>query len=328
MAVKEEKKTENKVEGFKDNISKFLGKDVIVKNPEEIVIEKFPTGSYLLDQDLKGGWAKGTLIELSGDNQSGKTTTSIHAVAEHQIKYPTEPVLWIDLEKVFDPEYFQKIGVDISPDKFVLIRPSVGEDTWQTMIEFVKTFQNGLIILDSAALLLPKKEDEGLVGDHQMASAARMNSQGLRKLFPHMKLGGTTIFSLNQIRTNIGGYGDPNVTTGGKGWEFYARTRIRTSTSKGEAGEYAIHKFKQIKSNYGKRDIITETTISYGQGFDITKEVLMACVQKDIVKRSGSWFAYGDVKLGQGMDNVVELLEDNPELFAELTEKVKTINIT
>lgn len=328
MAVKENKETN--MEDFKNSIEKFLGKNsgVIVKDPENIVIEKFPTGSYLLDQDLKGGWAKGTLIELSGDNQSGKTTTSIHAVAEHQMKYPDEPILWIDLEKVFDPAYFQTIGVNISKDKFTLLRPSVGEDVWQTMIEFTKTFQKGVIILDSAALLLPKKEDEGLVGDAQMASAARMNSQGLRKLFPHMKLGGTTIFALNQIRTNIGGYGDPNVTTGGKGWEFYARTRIRTSTSKGEAGEYAIHKFKQVKSNYGKRDVVTETTISYGEGFDITKEILMASIQKGIVDKSGSWFSYGETKLGQGMDNVVELLEDNPELFEEISNKVKEINIT
>lgn len=336
MAVKRE--IENKNEGvdaktlneYISFIEKIVGKssNVIVRDPKNIKIERFPTGSYLLDQDLKGGWVKGTIIELSGDNQSGKTTTSIHAVAEHQKKYPNEHTLWVDLEKVFDPAYFQALGIDVDPSRFTLIRPSAGEDVWQTVIEFAKMFQSGIVVIDSVALLLPKKEEEGLVGDAQMASAARMNSQGLRKLFPHMKLGGTTIFALNQIRTNIGGYGDPNVTTGGKGWEFYARTRIRTSTSKGEAGEYAIHKFKQVKSNYGKRDVVTETTITYGEGFDITKEILMASIQKDIVQKSGSWFAYGDTKLGQGMDNVVILLEDNPELFQEISEKVKNVNIT
>lgn len=322
MASKEQ--NQEKLNSYLDSLMKMVGKTsgVIVKDPKNIKIEKFPTGSYLLDKDLKGGWAKGTIVELSGDNQSGKTTTSIHAVAEHQVKYPDEHTLWIDLEKVFDPAYFQALGIDIDPSKFTLIRPSAGEDVWQSIIEFAKVFGNGIVIIDSVALMLPKKEEEGLVGDAQMAAAARMNSQGLRKLFPHMKLGGTTIFALNQIRTNIGGYGDPNVTTGGKGWEFYARTRIRTSTSKGEAGEYAVHKFKQIKSNYGRRDIVTETTIDYGIGFNKTKEILVAAVEKDIVKKGGSWFSYGETKLGQGMDNVVVLLEDNPELFQEILNKV------
>ena len=331
MAVKENKeKKEANLELFKKMVDSYFGKNsgVIIENPSDIKIERFSTGSYLLDMDLKGGWAKGTVIEVSGENQSGKTTSAIHAVAEHQLKYPNELVLWVDLEKVFDPDYFERIGVNISTDKFMLMRPSSGEDTWQSIIEFTKTFQNGIIVIDSAALLLPKREQEGMVGDQQMGSSGKLNSQGFRMLFPHMKLGGTTVFVLNQVRSSIGGYGDPNVTTGGRSFDFYARTRIRTSTSKGEAGEYAIHKFKQIKSNYGKKDVVTETTISYGEGFDITKEILMASIQKGIVDKSGSWFAYGETKLGQGMDNVVELLEDNPELFEEISNKVKEINIT
>ena len=317
---------ENKVKDFRELIKKTFGKNsgILIEDADNIKIEKFPSGSFLLDLDLKGGWAKGTLIEIFGENQSGKSTTVIHAVAEHQKKYPEEPILWVDLEKVYDPYYFKQIGIDISEDKFILLRPSSGEDTWESIISFVKTFDNGVIVLDSVALLLPKKEDEGSVGDAQMALAARMNSQGLRKLFPYMKPGGTTVFAINQTRKNIGGYGDPNVTTGGEAWDFYARTRVKTSVSKGEAGEYSVHKFKQVKSNYGKKDVITETTISYGKGFDTKKEILLACIANDIIQKNGSWFSYGDTRLGQGLDNVSNLIGDNPELYDELVNKLKS----
>lgn len=316
MANKQEESKATDLSKFKDSIYKNFGKTsgIIVEDPANIVIEKFRTGSYLLTADLKGGWAKGTLIEIYGDNGSGKTTLCASAIAEHQKSYPDEPILWVDLEKVFDPVYFQTLGVNIDPEKFILVRPSVGEEAWEIMISFAKTFQKGAIVLDSVALLLPVKEDEGQVGDAQMAAAARMNSQGLRKLFPYMGFGKTTMFAINQVRKNIGGYGDPTVTTGGGSWAFYARTRIQSSSSKGEVGEYANHKFKQVKSNYGNKDIVTETTINYGEGFDRMKELLALCVDEGIVTKSGSWYKYGEDQLGQGADSVTEILKDNPEL--------------
>lgn len=326
MAVKEE---ESKMVDFKKYISSSFGKKsgLYIEDPANIVMTKFPTGSLAFDADLKGGWSKGTLIEIYGPSGSGKTTICIHGVAEHQKEYPDEPVLWVDLEKVFDPVYFQKIGIDISPEKFILVRPSTGEDAWELMINFAKTFANGVIVLDSVALLLPIKEEEGQVGDAQMASAARMNSQGLRKLFPSMHLGGTTVFAINQVRKNIGGYGDPTVTTGGGAWEFYARTRIKTAKTKGAEGEYSNNRFKQIKSNYGKQDVETETSIEYGVGINRVKELLTLCVDNDVIKRGGSWFSYGEMKLGQGADNVVDLLRDNIELQEELILKLKDIKI-
>lgn len=330
MAVKEKvKKEEGKMEMFKDYISSNFGKKegLYIKDPENIIIEKFPTGSISFDSDMKKGWSKGTLIEVYGPSGSGKTTLCIHAVSEHQKKYPNEPILWIDLEKVFDPVYFQKIGIDISPENFILVRPSTGEDAWELMINFTKNFGNGVVVLDSVTLLLPQKEEEGQVGDAQMASAARMNSQGLRKLFPNMKLGGTTVFAINQVRKNIGGYGDPNVTTGGGAWEFYARTRIKTAKTKGLEGEYSNNRFKQIKSNYGNQDVETETTIEYGVGIDRTKEIFKLCVDHEIIQKSGSWFNYGDVKLGQGADNIVQVLNDNVELQEELMNRLKDNNI-
>lgn len=313
--------TETDLKDYKEFIAKNFGKTsgILVEDPENIVIEKFDTGSYLLTADLKGGWAKGTLIEIFGPNGSGKTTLCASGIAAHQNKYPDEMILWIDLEKVFDPVYFKQLGINISPDKFLLMRPDTGEQAWELIINFAKKFQKGAIVLDSVALLLPIKEDEGQVGDAQMASAARMNSQGLRKLFPYMGFGKTTVFAINQIRKNIGGYGDPNVTTGGEAWGFYARTRIGTSSSKGEAGEYANHKFKQVKSNYGNKDYVTETAIDYGFGFNKMKELLSLAVDEGIVKKSGSWYSYDDSKLGQGADSVTEVLNQNPDL-AKLIE--------
>lgn len=325
MAVKEE----NKIEDFKNLIGKIFGKEsnAIIKDPENIVLPRFSTGSLKLDKDLKGGWVKGSVIEIYGDPGTGKTTLSIHAVAEHQKSFPNEPVLWVDLEKVFDPEYFKTIGININSENFILIRPSSGEDVWESIISFVKTFENGIVVLDSVAVLLPKKEDEGQVGDAQMALAARMNSQGFRKLFPYMGFGKTTFFAINQTRSNIGGYGDPTTTTGGKSWDFYARTRIQTYKTKGEAGEYSNNRFKQVKSNYGNQDIVTETAIIYGQGFDRNKELLSICVEEGVINKGGSWFSYGDTKLGQGADNVVEILNDNPELVEELLEKLRELKV-
>lgn len=329
MANKESKTEVNKMQSYLDDIYKYLGKntDVIVKDPKNIVIEKFKTGSYILNKDLNGGYAKGTLIEIYGPAGSGKTTACVSAVAEHQKEYPNEPVLWVDLEKVFDPVYFQKIGINIEPENFILVRPNTGEDAWELMINFAKVFQNGVIVLDSVALLLPAKEDEGQVGDAQMASAARMNSQGLRKLFPYIGFGKTTMFAINQIRKNIGGYGDPNVTTGGGAWEFYARTRIATSRSKGELEEYGKHKFKQVKSNYGNQDVITETYISYGKGIDSMMELLDLCVENSIIKKSGAWFSYEGTNIGQGFDNTIDMLNDNPELVQELEGKLNLIGV-
>ena len=319
----------NSTDNYKLLMTKLLGKGSsnFIDDPMNIEIQKFPTGSYLLDRDLKGGWSKGTLIEIFGPSQSSKTTICIHAVAEHMKKYPEEPILWIDLEKVFDPVYFTTIGIDVQSEKFILMRPSAGEDAWESMIKFTKTFENGVIVLDSISLLLPKKEDEGMVGDAQMASGARMNSQGLRKLFPYMKMGGTTLFAINQTRKNIGGYGDPNVTTGGEAWDFYARTRIKTSRSKGESGEYSINKYTQVKSNYGHQDYVTETTVEYGIGFNKTKELLTLSVEEGIIKKGGSWYSYGETRLGQGEDNVTALLADNIELQEELITQLKEKHI-
>lgn len=313
-------------EKFKSLITDILGKNNgIVEDPSNIVIEKFPTGSYLLDRDLKGGWAKGIMVELYGESGAGKTTLCIHAVAEHMKKYPEEPVLWIDLEKVFEPSYFTAIGIDVNSPNFILTRPSAGEDVWETIITFVKEFKKGVIVLDSVTLLLPKKEDEGLMDEATtLAAAARLNSKGLRKLFPYMEMGGVTIFCINQLRSNIGVmYGETTTTTGGKSWAYYSRCRIKVSKSKGESGEYSTNKFTQIKSNYGKLDYVTETSIVYGEGFDKAKELVILATEEGILTKKGSFYSYEGVSIGQGLDRTLDALEDNPELKEEILNKLK-----
>lgn len=312
------------IEELKGNLLKIFGKksDVIIENPADIIYERFSSGSLLLDRVLKGGHVKGTAIEIFGQTGSGKTTSAIHAVAEHQKKYPDEVILWIDIEKTFDPIYFQTIGINLDPDKFILLRPSKGEDAWEAMITMMRDYGKGVIVLDSVATLMNAKEYEGEVGDAQMAGAARMNSQGWRKILPFLRFGGTTLISINQMRTNIGGYGDPNVTTGGKAWAYYARTRIQASVSKGVEELYGKHKFKLIKATFGHKDATVETAIYYGEGINKYRELIDMCIEKGIIKQGGSWFSYGETKLGQGKDSVVDLLQDNLELSEELENKL------
>lgn len=331
MAKKKEQHTEEnhnstKFDKFKSLITDILGKNNgIVDDPSNIEIEKFPTGSYLLDRDLKGGWAKGTLVEIFGDPGCGKTTLAIHAVAEHMKKYPDEPVLWLDLEKVFDPTYFNIIGIDVKSPNFILTRPTAGEDAWETIITFVKEFKKGIVVLDSVALLLPIKEDENLMSDsNTMAGAARMNSQALRKLFPYMEMGGVTVLAINQVRSNIGVmYGDTSTTTGGKGLSFYSRTRIKVSKSKGEVGEYTNNKFTQVKSNYGLQDKVTETSIVYGKGFDKDKELVLLATEAGVLTKKGAFYSYEGVNIGQGLDRTLEALSDNPELKDEILNRLR-----
>lgn len=304
---------------LEENLLKIFGKNskVIEKDPENIVYDRFSTGSLLLDRNLKGGIVKGSAVEISGKTGSGKTTLALHMAVEHQKKYPNEIITWLDLEKTYDPAYFKKVGIDFS--RFLLVRPSVGEEVWESIKMIMKVNGNGMVVLDSIATLMNAKESEGSVGDAQMAGAARMNSQGWRMILPYIKFGGTTLIAINQVRQNIGGYGDPNVTTGGSAWEYYTRTRIRASVSKGVEQLYGKHKYALTKATFGNKDTVAETTIYYGEGINKYRELLDLCVEYGIIEKKGSWFSYQDSNLAQGSDSVVDVLKDNPELEEELT---------
>lgn len=316
-------KTDKLLNSFISKTEELFGKNSgVIVDPSTITIERFSTGSLSLDQCLKGGYPKGTAIEIFGDEQCGKTTLCIEGAEEFQKQYPKEHILWIDLENVFDNTYNSSIGLDTTAN-FILAKPKTGEDTWDLMVEFCKTFSGGLIVLDSISLLLPIKEDENSTGDANMALAARMNSLGLRKIMPHLGKNKTTLMCVNQMRSKIGVmYGDPNTTTGGNAWKFYARTRLRAYKSKGEAGVFSTHRVKTVKATYGVEGVDAQFNIVYGMGIDNVSEILDIAVESGVVYKAGSWFSYGDTKLGQGKVAVSELLNDNHELFEEIKSKL------
>lgn len=311
---------------FLDNIEKSFGKKskIKVEDPKNIERPKFPTGSLKLDIALKGGYPKGTMIESFGKSQSGKTTSAIEGVAQHQKKYPDEKVLWLDLEGIFDPEYNEAIGVDISSENFMLVEPNTGEEAYQLMVTFMDTFKGGLIIVDSVAALLPEKEDAGDFGDANMGVAARLNSQGCRKLRPRMRKNNTTIIFLNQTRVNIGKmFGDPNESTGGSAIEFFSRTRLKFGAMKGEKDTDTGVSVLLDKANFGNPKMKIETNIVYGKGFDVLREILDISVSIGLIEQGGAWFSYEESKIGQGKDQVLKMFKDNPELVEELTKKIK-----
>lgn len=329
MAIKKDKEVSEKLSPtdlFLQNITGFLGKDSgAIIAADKVVIEKFSSGSLALDIELKGGHVKGTMIEPFGFNQSGKTTSCAESAREFQKAYPNEMVLLVDLEKAFDPSRYKALGVDISPERFILVRPGVGEDAFETMIQFCKTFKGGMIILDSVSLLLPGKEDEGSVGDAVMASQARLMSQGLRKLFPHSSKSNTTVFFINQLRMKIGMvFGNPETTSGGNSLAYYTRTRLNFSKVKGDNPEEANGcNIKLSKASFGNEGVTVKTHLRHGSGFDKLMEILDLSEVLGLIKKSGSWFSYQGTNIGQGKPATRQMLADNPELAEELELKIR-----
>lgn len=325
MAKTKEKETVD----FKSVLNKLIGDDHFVDVDDAGTIDKFSSGSLALNRELQGGLPKGKLAELIGDPATGKTTCAISAAAKYQEKYPHAVILWIDLEGVFDKAYSKRLGLKVDDrEKFMLVRIGSGEDVWTTMIAFAKTFVDGLIVLDSVPLILPIKEEEGEMGDAQMAAAARLNSQGFRKFMPHMIKNGITFIAINQLTSNIGGYGASLVTSGGKRWGFYARTRLRFYKSqpanKADIGEFNETRIKLEKATYGNEAVEAATRIIKGKGFDVWGDIVDIASDLGIINKAGSWYSYGDAKLGQGKDSVKQMFEDNEDFFKEIEEKVMT----
>ena len=326
MAKKKEEKELTGVELFREELGKFFGKSNLPINPDfkDKQIAKFSSGSLKLDRILKGGIPKGKVTELYGPNSSGKTSLSLHSAASHQKLFPDEPVLWLDLEDVFDPVYATAIGVDIdNPDKFIYSQPNTGEDAFEVMRRFCSSFEGGLIVVDSVALLLPAKESAGDMGDAQMGAQARLMSQGMRMVMPLVRQQGTSIIFINQIRDKIGAYGDPTATPGGHALPFFSRTRIVTGKTKGEEGVSTVLTMRLKKANYGHEGAKTNVEIIYGLGFDWFAELRDIALEEGVIKKSGSWFSYGETKLGQGAIATADILRDNPELTVEILEKLR-----
>jgi len=310
-----------------EKIEKSYGKGTIMKMGDDAVeqIEVISTGSVALDAALGvGGLPKGRIIEIYGPESSGKTTLAIHAIAEVQKKGGI--AAFIDAEHAFDRFYAQKLGVDI--ENLLISQPDNGEQALEIADNLIRSGAIDIIVIDSVAALTPKSEIEGEMGDSKMGLQARLMSQALRKLTGTISRTGCCCIFINQLREKIGVmFGNPETTTGGNALKFYASVRIdirRVSQIKeGENVAGNRTKAKIIKNKVAPPFRIAEFDIMYGEGISKVGEIIDLGVDLNIIKKSGSWFSYGETKLGQGRDAVKQLLLDNIELSEELETKVR-----
>ncbi len=310
-----------------DKLEKSYGKGTIMKLGDSAVepIESISTGSLGLDIALGiGGVPKGRVIEIYGPESSGKTTLATHIVAEAQKKGGIAAI--IDAEHAFDKYYAQKLGVDI--ENLLISQPDNGEQALEIADNLIRSGAIDVIVIDSVAALVPKGEIEGEMGESKMGLQARLMSQALRKLTGTISKTNCCCIFINQLREKIGVmFGNPETTTGGNALKFYASVRLdirRTSQIK-EADEVAGNrvKVKIVKNKVAPPFRIAEFDIMFGEGISKVGEIIDLGVEYGIVKKSGSWFSYGDTKLGQGRDAVKTLLLDNPDLMDELEAKIR-----
>lgn len=300
-----------------------------IMNLEEGVhgVEFVSSGSLTLDLALGGGYAKGRIIEIWGGESSGKTSLTIHAMVEEQKNGGT--VGFIDAEHAFDLDYAKNLGLNIGKRRFQISQPSCGEEALEICEAMIKTGVFGLIVVDSVAALTPRAEIDGEMGEAKMGLHARLMSQAMRKMTHSISKTKTTVIFINQTRDAIGVlYGDPTRTTGGNALKFYASQRIQTSKSgQTKEGDEVLAngcKCKVVKNKVAPPFKTALFNIEFGKGIDKLKEILdLACEFEIVSKKGAGWYAYGEVKLGQGENKVKDLLNDNPELLEEITEKVK-----
>jgi len=309
-----------------DKIDKSYGKGAIMKMGESAIVDipVIPTGSIGLDLALGvGGYPRGRVIEIYGPESSGKTTLAIHAIAEAQKAGGI--AAFIDAEHAFDRFYAEKLGVDV--ENLLISQPDNGEQALEITDQLIRSSAIDIIVIDSVAALTPKAEIEGEMGDSKMGLQARLMSQALRKLTGSISKTNTTCIFINQLREKIGVmFGNPETTTGGNALKFYASVRldIRRVTQIKD-GEHAVGnqtRVKVVKNKVAPPFRKAEFEIRYGEGISKVGEVIDLGVDMNIIKKSGSWFSYGDTKLGQGREAVKGVLRDNPELAEELEAKI------
>jgi recombination protein RecA len=313
-----------------DKLDKAYGKGTVMRMSDAPVIdvEVIPSGSLGLDIALGvGGYPRGRVVEIYGPESSGKTTLTLHAIAETQKSGGI--AAFIDAEHAFDRFYAQNLGVDI--DNLIISQPDNGEQALEIADNLVRSGAIDMVVIDSVAALTPKSEIEGEMGDSKMGLHARLMSQALRKLTGSISKTNCTMIFINQLREKIGVmFGNPETTTGGNALKFYASVRldIRRSTQiKDSDGNVLGNKtrVKVVKNKVAPPFKLAEFDIMYGQGVSKVGEVLDVAVEHEIVKKSGSWFSYADTKLGQGRDAVKQMIKDTPELMDELEEKIKIV---
>lgn len=310
-----------------DKLEKTYGKGAVMKLGDNAVeqLEVIPTGSIGLDLALGiGGYPKGRIIEIYGPESSGKTTLAIHAIAQCQKQGGIAAI--IDAEHAFDKFYAEALGVDT--ENLLISQPDHGEQGLEIADNLIRSGAIDLIVIDSVAALTPRSEIEGEMGDSNVGVQARLMSKALRKLTGTISKTGCCCIFINQLREKIGVmFGNPETTTGGNALKFYASMRldIRRSTQLKD-GENPIGnhtKVKVVKNKVAPPFRTAEFDIMYGQGISRVGELIDMGVDLNVVKKAGSWFSYGDTKLGQGRDAVKQLLDDNPELMEEIETKVK-----
>ena len=310
-----------------EKLDKTFGKGAVMKLGDSPVekVEVIPTGSITLDLALGiNGYPKGRVVEIYGPESSGKTTLAIHAIAEVQKQGGI--AAFIDAEHAFDQFYAKKLGVDIA--NLLISQPDNGEQALEIADNLIRSGAVDLVVIDSVAALTPKAEIEGEMGDSQMGLQARLMSKALRKLTGSISKAGCCCIFINQLREKIGVmFGNPETTTGGNALKFYASVRldIRRSTQLKDGEEVIGNrvKVKVVKNKVAPPFRKAEFDIMYGEGISKVGEIIDLGVELNILKKSGSWFSYGETRLGQGRDSIKTLLLDNPELADELEAKIK-----
>ncbi len=310
-----------------DKLDKTYGKGAVMKMGDvaHVDIESISSGSLGLDLALGvGGYPRGRVIEIYGPESSGKTTLTIHAIAEAQKAGGI--AAFIDAEHAFDRYYAENLGVDI--DNLIISQPDNGEQALEIAENLIRSGAIDIVVIDSVAALTPKSEIEGEMGDSKMGLHARLMSQALRKLTGTISKTNCTVIFINQLREKIGVmFGNPETTTGGNALKFYASVRLdirrRTQIKDGDQVIGNSTKVKVVKNKVAPPFQMAEFDIMYGKGISKVGEILDIGVNYEIIKKSGSWFSYGDTKLGQGRDAVKSLIKDNPELAEELETKIK-----
>ena len=310
-----------------DKLDKTYGKGSVMKLGDEVneEVEVISSGSIGLDIALgAGGYPKGRVIEIYGPESSGKTTLTLHAIAECQKKGGI--AAFIDAEHAFDRFYAEKLGVDIT--ELIISQPDHGEQALEIADNLIRSGAVDIIVIDSVAALTPKSEIEGEMGDSKMGLHARLMSQALRKLTGSISKTKCTVFFINQLREKIGVmFGNPETTTGGNALKFYASVRIdirRSTQIKNTESEVLGNKtrVKIVKNKVAPPFKTAEFDIMYGEGISKIGEIIDLGVDYELIKKSGSWFSYGDSKIGQGRDAVKKVLLENPDLLDELEEKI------
>jgi len=312
-----------------DKLEKTYGKGTIMKMGDKAIenVEVIPTGSLSLDIALGiGGLPKGRVIEIYGPESSGKTTLTLHAIAA--VQKAGGIAAFIDAEHAFDRNYAEKLGVDT--ENLLISQPDNGEQALEITENLIRSGAIDIIVIDSVAALTPKSEIEGEMGDSKMGLHARLMSQALRKLTGSISKTGCCCIFINQLREKIGVmFGNPETTTGGNALKFYASIRLDIRRiGQIKEGDNIIGnrtRVKVVKNKVAPPFQQAEFDILYGEGVSKVGEIIDLGVDNNIIKKSGSWFSYGDTKLGQGRDAVKALLHDNPELMEEIETKVREI---